>query len=373
MKSYMYFSLIALFGLLISSCSSEKAETNLIDYDSIPLLELEPVFSFTESDEYLPSTLMNLLISDDSYILVAQRNETSVHQFDSLGNYLARVAGPGQGPGELSQRALPHSNGKILVMSNNHGIMTEYRQNEHGIFEYYKDYSHRALGPVRAIPTQNSFKEFYISRDSVNYPFLEIPPEFTTEFIYPVKITGDSLELGEKILSLKRHSSYIEISDDGNAMSYSYLPYRYSDWFSALPNRKLLVWRPDKAAIQIYDSLMNLEHELILNIKNRFVTDDDMEFHFPNNTESERRERRKLIRDVKPPFTGVIMDNHQQFWLHTDKTANGNEFVVLNYEGEPLGRVLLPVESTLHQVRNNKLYIINNTSVSAIEAYSVSL
>lgn len=363
-----------LFLILVSffyNCSSNNTNQDVLDYSSIPVSELELEFSISETENYLPAQLSRVMVDKDGYIHVTQRAPKSIHQFDSLGNYMTQVVGPGRGPGELSQYANPHLNGNILYMSNNHGMVTEYRRNDQDIYEYKTDHTYRLPGPLRGVRSPNGFHEFYVSEDSVDYPFRVIPPEFTTDLIHFVKIEADSLQIHKKVFSLQKHSAYMELTDGGNSMSYYFLPYRYSDYLSVLPGEKTLIQRPSESAIEIYDKNFDLEHKLVLNIKNRLITENDMEFHFPDNSSSERRDRRALINDIKPPFTRVILDDQNRFWLLTDDTEAGTEFVIIDYDGQAIGRIMIPTHLSLNTIKGDKLYFINRNKPS-IDVYSVN-
>ena len=363
-----------IFSILIfTGCSSEKPQKEALDYEGIPLVELEKEFSISESEEYIPAWIDGMFVTDSGDLLVSERGQKSIHQFDTLGNYIAQVARSGRGPGELSRNANPHFNGKILIMSNNNGMLTEYQPNERGLYEYSTDYTFRLPGRLRGIHSIEDFSAFYVSVDSARIPFGTVPPEFTTDLIHLVRVEGDSLQVEEEVLSLKIHSSYVEISDDGNAMRYNSLPYRYSDYLIPLPGKRFMVQRPSKSAIQVYDENLDLEHELKLNVKARLITEADMEYHFPEVSGTELRDRRELIMDVKPPFTQVLLDNKNRFWLQTDETESGKEYVILSYEGDPIGRTMLPSESQIHDIHNNKLYIVNREPETKIEVYSVQL
>lgn len=366
--------LVIIFSfVVITACSSEKQQKEVLDYDTIPMIELIKEFSITESEDYIPAWVTRMFLTENGDILVSERMEKSIHQFDSLGNYVAQIAREGRGPGELTQNANAHFNGKLLVMSNNNGMLTEYHPNDEGIYEYYTDHTFRLPGVLRGIHSTDDFSAFYVSVDSVRIPFGTVPPEFTTDFIHLVRVEGDSLRVEEKVLSIETHSSYVQISDDGNTMNYSSLPYRYSEYMIPLPGKRFMVQRPSSSSIEIYDENFDLEHQLNLNVKDRLVTDADMEYYFPEISSTERRDRRELIRDVKPPFTRVLLDDNNRFWLQIDETEDGIEYVVLNFKGDPLGRVMLPSESQLHAVRNNKLYLVDRDPETRIDVYSVEL
>lgn len=375
-KTIRSFTLTAFCFMLftLNGCSSqnENDDGTQIDYSDIPVLTLEKEFSIASTEDYIPARIRDILVSDDGTILVSEQSEKAIHQFDSSGNYLARVARSGRGPGELTQYANAHFNGNILVMSNNDGKLTEYRPNNEGMYRFVKDHAVRLPGPVRGIRSENELSSVYVTVDSVRTPFGVVPPEFTTDFVHIVNFTDDSLQVEENVLSLKKHSSYIRVIDDGNRMVHSSLPYRYSDDFRSLPNKKILVQRPGESVIQIFDKNVDLEHEVEVNIKGRPFTEEDMVYHFPELNSSERAERRELILDLKPPFMWVTLDDEQRFWLFTDLTTNGTEYVILSYDGDPLGRVFLPDNNILHTVMNDRLYVFNRMEAT-IDVYSVDL
>ena len=373
MKFLPTFSTIMLVFLLIS-CGSENEQQPEIDYSTVPLIELTKEFSITESEDYLPNQLQTVMVAEDGSILISQRNEKSIHQFDRMGNHVAKVAGPGRGPGELSRNARSEFRGEILYMINNHGLTSEYRRNDNGIYEHFTDHNFRFPGNLQDIQSEDGFNEFYIRKDSVDYPFLEIPPEFTTDLILPVKVEGNTLNVGDKVFSLRKHSSYIEITNDGNSMTYSSLPYRYSDYMEVLPSGKIMIQRPWQSKLQVYDSNYNLEHEVVLNVKERVVTQADLDYHFPEESRSEIRDRSVLIQDIKPPFASVRMDDKDRFWMMTDETEKGKEMVVLDYEGNPLGRFYIESNEAIHEVKDDKIYVVKDPwGFASVEVYSVNL
>jgi hypothetical protein len=365
----------AYFFLIMSGCTTQEKKNNtqpLIDYSQIPILSLEQEFTISASDNYIPAFVMDIIVDDDGRILVSERQEKAVHQFDSTGTYVARVARSGRGPGELTRNANAHSNGDVLVMSNNNGNLTEYRPNDEGVYSFVEDHTNQLPGPMRGIRSDGEFTSAYVAVDSVQIPFGVIPPEFTTDLIHIVRFDGDSLEVEENVLSIGRHSSYVEIVNDGQGMTYNTLPYRYSDSLTPLRGQQLMVTRPRESAIQIYDEDLDLVHDLELNVASRPVSDDDFDFHFSEFSGAELADRKALVRDIKPPFTWVIMDDERRFWLRTDHTKEGYEYVILSYDGEPIGRFYLTESKRLFSVKDDKMYLFD-FEIAEIEVIAVKI
>ena len=372
MKSLIILNVL-LVALLLVSCSKNDNSKAELDYASIPVLEVNKELIISESEDFFITHLTGLLVTEDNDILVTQYNVNSIYQFDESGKYVAQIAGEGKGPGELSKYANPNFNGKILLMSNNHGMFTEFQKNEEGIFEYTTDYLFRLPGRIRGIGNDDELSKIYVSVDSVDYPFREIPPEYTTEFYKQIYISNDSMEVSESKVSLQSHSPYIEVTDGGNSMTYESLPYRYNDYIKPIEGNRFLVSRPSSSLIQILDENFDQEYQLELKVKDRFVTDEDVKFHFPDKKPTQINKYLKLVKDVKPPFMDVFLDEKNRFWLNTDQTSNGVEFVVLDYNGDPLGRVLLPTSSEVHEIKNGRIYALQTSPTSEIHVWSVKL
>lgn len=369
------FYFLLLFTASLLNCTQENNTPDQIDYSQLPELELEKLFSIEESDDFLPAWIVRVMVTSDNHILVAHRNPSSIYQFDSDGNYLAKITGPGRGPGELSQYANPHFNGNLLIMSNNNQMFTEFKPNKNGLFEYTTDYLFRPPGVLRGLRSKNSFTSFYVKEDSAKAPFGTIPDEFTTDLIHLVEVEGDSLKVQRSVVSLQQHSPYIEIMDNGNSMRYFSLPYRYSDQFTPLDDKRILVTRPKTSSIIVLGEDFEPVRTLTLNIKPRPFTDEDLSYHFPNDSQSEKQKKMQLIKAIKPPFISVIMDNQDRFWLNTDETETGQEYVVLDKDGNPLGRFYLPSTSRIHQIKDNRIYVVGqiNGGVPVINVFKHSL
>ncbi|MEX0663098.1 MAG: hypothetical protein WEA58_14385 [Balneolaceae bacterium] len=356
-----------LFISFFVSCNSESIDSEKLDYNSLPLLELTTELEITDSDDFIPANLNGFFVTNDGSLIITQRSEPSIHQFTPEGDYIEKVARDGQGPGELTNWFQPSFDGTTLVASNNPGTAkTLFEQNADGIFEYTRTINVRSPGSYSGIRENGETFTFYTS-ENLSMQRLEAPDEFTQTTIHIVEENEGTISVTDSVQTLQTHSPFIEMLD-GGGIRIQVLPFRFSDSFVPMPNQQMLIARPDSQMIQILNPDFKIEHEVRFNVLEREVTDEDFAFHIGDQSSEDQQKMRELFRENKPVFMDVIPDDSNRFWLWTDDTEAGNEYVAVDYEGEPLGRILLPVGQELQMVKGNNLYVLNEPEDDAPSA-----
>lgn len=359
----------------LTACTGETSESEKLDYSAIPLLGLTIQAEISESENFIPANLNGFFIADNGDLLITQRSSPSIHQFSQDGDYIKQVARDGSGPGELSNWFNPRFDGHTLTASNNPGQnFTLFEPGADGIYEYSTSINVRYPGSFAGIRGQNENISFY-TNENKELQRLGVPDEFTTSYIHIFTVSNrEEISARDSVLALQNHSHYIE-SFDGGGIRIQYLPYRYTDTFQPLPEQRLLVARPDSQLIRILNADFETEHQLQLNVQNREITATDLDYHIGDHSTSAQREMRELIKDIKPPFMDVYMDDSKRFWLQVDEAEYGTEYVILEYNGAPLGRLKLPQHQSLEMVRGNQLYVLNQPydDVPAAIVYHVEI
>ncbi|HET8865162.1 MAG TPA: hypothetical protein VFM80_05645 [Gracilimonas sp.] len=354
----LYYLVPALLVIILISCNPENEEIQKIDYASLDEIELELELKITDSENFAASNLNGFYATKDGNLLITERSGPGIHQFNSEGDYVKRVARDGRGPGELSPWFHSHFNGETLIATNNPGYNAAiFQQDEDGIFQYVKAMNQRYPGSFYGFRAENDLNSFYSSENKAMQS-LQVPPEFTYSNIHIIDLKNDTVAVRDSINSLRVHSDFVE-DLDGRGIRITKLPYRYSDTFQPLPGGKFLIARPEKGTINIYNSELNIEHELELNVSDRLVSSEDLEYHIGDYDASTQEKMSELISDIKPPFMDVKMDDSNRFWLWTDETERGLEYVILSYEGEPLGKVYLPSGEKIEIISDNRLFVIS--------------
>jgi hypothetical protein len=80
------------------------------------------------------------------------------------------------------------------------------------------------------------------------------------------------------------------------------------------------------------------------------------------------------VQDQKPPYLNVYAtDKH--IWLHTNTGTEGKEMVVLDYDGNAIGKFMLPEVDLIKEIKDNRVYTIHRspTKGDIIRVYEVAL
>lgn len=348
---------ILMAGTLIG-CNPDDDEKRQIDYASLDEIELQLQLSIADSDDFIASNLNGFYATKDGSLLITERSGPGIHQFNSDGDYIKRVARDGRGPGELSPWFHSHFNGVTLIATNNPGYNSAiFQQDEEGIFQYVRTRSQRYPGSFEGFRDNEVLNSFYTSENKAMQS-LQVPSEFTNANIHIIDLKDDTVAVEDSISSLRIHSDFIEALD-GRGIRITTLPYRYSDTFQPLPKGQFLIARPEEKTINIYNRELNIDHSVKVDVLDRPIDSEDLEFHIGDHDAATQQKMRELIRDVKPTFMEVFMDDSNRFWLWTDENERGREYVILDYEGQPIGKVYLSSGEKIEMISENQLYVIS--------------
>lgn len=347
-----------LMAVTLIGCNPDDEEKRQIDYALLDEIELELQLRITDSEDFVASNLNGFYATKDGSLLITERSGPGIHQFKTDGDYVKRVAREGRGPGELSPWFHSHFNGVTLIATNNPGYnSTIFQQDEEGIFQYVKTVSQRYPGSFIGFRDNENLNSFYSSENKAMQS-LQVPSEFTNANIHIIDFKNDTVAVRDSINSIRVHSDFIE-DLDGRGIRITTLPYRYSDTFQSLPNGQFLIARPGEKIINIYNRELNIDHSLRVDVLDRPVGSEDLDYHLGDYDASTQQKMRELIRDVKPAFMEVKMDDSNRFWLWTDETERGREYVIFDYEGHPIGKVYLPSNEKIEMISENRLYVIS--------------
>lgn len=350
--------MILLITGIFTACNT-PANPDQIDYANLKTLELQVTQEITESEDFLPGNLREVIVDSDDNILVSDWANNSITQFDADGNFVATVTESGRGPGELS-------NYFVMRQLSNDTLLVQQRSMEQEYFAKSGDGNYRF---VRAVSPDRSsiFRKEVLGykTDTTHYAKVTTTLEsmqqaakneneyknvVLAETSLSGKILTDSLQM------LKEGTRHISETKRGYRMQQ--IPYRYDDQLVILDNG-ILIARPDSNSIYRYNDEQQLQQRIPFNVKPRPVTEEDLDYVMEDLDNKLRSELEERIADSKPPYLNVwATDRH--IWLKTSGGEDGKQVVVLDFDGNPVGKFLLPEVDSIEAVRENYIYTIHD-------------
>lgn len=358
MRIFLFVASLSIVFLF--SCSSPQDGPDVIDYSSLEKLSGKLVSEIGESEDYIPGHITDLEVTRDGTILVGDMENTTIEQFDSDGKYIGNVARAGRGPGELSNIFTLHLlNGDTLIARNRTGRKEYFARTEGGGFNHINttvqsNHTTRSLDIVKPIAGD----KFYAVKNNLasHYNELEDPKATINEAF--VVVDESEKVLDDSVHVLKRRGRYSVELKDGGYISSGF-PFQINEQVVPLEDENYLVARPDSSAFFVYNEEHNLERRITVNVKERPVTQEDLEYKFDGLPDEAISRVNNMRSDTQPPYTKVFASGNY-FWLLTEESKAGKEVVVLDFDGAPVGKFMLPVYDRISHVEDGRIYTINH-------------
>jgi hypothetical protein len=368
------FSLV-MIGFIIAACGSgtdEKAPE--IDISMLDSLQTEVVLEIGESDAYLPGQLRALKRTPTGGYLVADWASSTIEQFDEAGNHRATIAKGGKGPGEMGNYFMFRNTGNDTLLVNQ--IINTQRDyfvpGGDGIYRFVSS-EKQASRPERSfsIIGAQSDTSYYATVGGF-FSFNESDKsDYKSSAVAVVNSSGELLQ--DSVQMYKSANLYVVRSD--NSVNAQNIPFRFDDDLTILANGSYLVARIDSNAIFKYGPDHALEKKIPVNIATRPVTSADIDKKLGDDIDSKTRNALEAkISDKKPPFLNVWA-TQQHIWLHTDNSPEEKEMVVLDYDGNTIGKFMLPEVDSIQEIKENRIYTIHRspTRGDLIRVYQIDI
>lgn len=374
--------LLLLFVTLMSACGSGSNETiNRIDYSTLDSLGVKKALEIGKSGNYLPGQLSGLVVTSNADILVADWGSTTIEQFDAEGNHVATVARKGNGPGEIDNRffSIKDIGYDTLMVGSFRGRQSYFAEGENGIFQFIRATVAMELPNRRLdILGPQSDSTYFATTSILNRNMEEATKNNEDYHRSPLVIINKSGNIyQDSVHTLKKSNPHVTQAGQGQGGVFFRMrpiPYRYEDQFVLLENGNYLIARPDSSVINFYNSNQQLQRSIPLNVASRPITDEDLEYHLGDMSHNIRNEIEARLHETKPPYLNIwATENH--IWLNTDTGKEGKKMVVLDYEGNAIGKFVLPEIDSIEQIRGNKVYTIHHNPEKGdmIRVYQINI
>ncbi|MFY0685174.1 MAG: 6-bladed beta-propeller [Balneola sp.] len=371
------FAYLIFVSTLIISCSNTDQNSTVqeIDYATLNTLNFTTELEIGESEDFLPGELNSLVVISNGDIIVADRGNVSIEQFDTDGNYRDRVAKEGQGPGEVSGFfSLKNLGNDTLLVTSSNGAIMKFGATSDGMIEFISDEKLDQNGNSFSIfselkPGQYLASKQLVIRDITRY--LQNVDDYRTN-TFGI-INADGSVMSDSLFGLKTSYPHIEQTSNGG-ISINAVPYRFNDRISMFDNGNYIIARVDSGFAKIYDNDHSVQKTIPLNIKEREITDADLEYSLRELEGKTKSDIAQRVGSIKPPYQNMWTSSNK-IWLLTDTNESGKEIAVLDLDGKALGKFMLSIEDNIQHIDGDYIYSIfsSETEGDLIRKYKVEL
>ncbi|MBE9048320.1 hypothetical protein IQ255_28700 [Pleurocapsales cyanobacterium LEGE 10410] len=361
------------FGCYENSLSEEQ-----INYDLLPELSITIVNEIRESEEFMPGRLQKLIVTKDGSLIVSDWGNMSIVQFNNDGSFKRIIAEEGNGPGELKTFFTIFDSRRDTLLVGYAGISEQKDIFIHQEIENSYFYNHtvseeivnRSL--ITIMETAPGFGYFARIEDPISNRSENLfnPPIFKSEVLVVVDATGEVIS--DTLHVLKAPSTVFIEAENGAVTPIGTPPFRSRDQIKYLKEGKYLIARSADGKIQIFDKNHNLLEEIVLDVKKRPISEIDLDYQLRNLPEQFHDELKNRAPGTKPVFTDA-WGSEDHFLLQLDNSERGSKMVLINRDGEPVGKFNLSQFDMVQKLKDRRIYTLHKDQESghSIRIYEV--
>lgn len=369
-------ALIIIGSILLAACSgnSKQNQVEVIDYSELSTLPLDVDLEIKESKDYLPGQIADIIVTQNGHILVSDYSSISIEQFDQNGTHLARIAQEGGGPGELANYfSMSYNPDDTLVIRQQSSQVITYAPTANGTFAF----SHSVMpdkNPRRFTPNGYVGDGKFLSTESL--VIKDASRYFQNLDDYRLSLIAETDRHGEiatdSVHFLKVPFPHLSQIDGG--IHINTIPYRNTDRIRFIDESQYMIARPDSAFFTLFNNQHQEIKRIPFNTVERPLSSGDIAYATRNIDTRFKSEITQRMHDVKPTYLKAWVTN-THIWLLTDTNEDGKEIVVLDMEGQAVGKLMLSTYDTIHHVVGNQLYSVYQSEEDGdlIRRYNVEL
>lgn len=351
-----------LISLSLYSCSEPQDSYDSIEIDEITLTKQMEVGGV---DDLIIGNINQIEITENGQILLLDTQQKKIHLFKSNGDYIRSELSEGDGPGEVRQVGeMDYSNGLVQVYDWSQRKLSRYR------VEYDTEDGNAQLLFTEDLRPEPYLRNFHITPNGTGYVIISPEPIDDHNEIRIKTISEDRAVVQEPVISFPNNEIIEVLNEQGRLMATFSSPHSRRI-IPVFYENNLILGRSEQIGFEIY----NLESGEKI---------DSVAYDRPN-TELTSVEKRDFLKDMtermgigeadiasmisqmpdqKGKVRNMFYDPDRVIWLNLirdDETTDVPEWLLLDDEGEFLGRITDELEGAVMAVNGGKVYVREST------------
>jgi hypothetical protein len=351
----LFYSLLLI--MLLVSCTAESEPVSVAE---LPGLELDYLFTVSESDDLLLGSITYVLTDSEGNMIISDMQQRTIHAVDAEGNYIQQIGGRGSGPGEYQFPG-------ILTLGSDDTLQL-------------LDWGTRKVTSYRKESGRWIFDTDFIADFSETGFFSSLHADGGGHLAVAASPTAFDSEGGKTVI--KRLNSHGEVVSD-SILAYP-SPERFTIMQDGMPRMSMtnpLMHRQGRFHVDLAGNYYYGWTDSLYIERKRYDEDDFKPYiHFDmpkreftsaiadsleNSMSSMLEDNNQARRDLRasfpahvPAFSTLMADDMGYLWVSVFDEAGRPEWVIFDDDGQPAFKTTLPERHRLGALRHGRAYLI---------------
>lgn len=329
-----------------------------------------------------------LEVDDRGNILVGDRYEKVIHIFDSGGNYVKKIGGEGNGPGEFESifQIKIHSD-QLLAFDRFQFRTTFFSINSLDLIEVQKAYINRApqreelkgqfAHPVSLISDDLFIVGFLSEPRNANYGTEKYNLDEERSVRYYV-MDREGKVISDMITELKDLKNITAVVDGRHLFNMRALPFLQQPMTSISNDGNIFTANSENPLIKMHDDKGDYIKAFYIPMEKKLIDRNEILNQFAGDDEENTNLLLKAELPEKwPALSGMVIDDEYNLWISTIP-ANDSlyEWLIINNAGKLIATFRWPGNRSIEKIKNGYVYAREtqkSTGLQSITRYRIEL
>lgn len=342
--------------VLLTACGNNNNEKPSSDFKK---LNLKQIAVFADNEDWMLSRINQVQLDSQKNIFFTDMNQRQIYVLSYEGELIHRIGSEGSGPGEFQGL------GTILLINDNRLLATDFNNRRVSEFNF-TDGEWLYSGLLNVYNNSSFFVgqlfQLHSGELLVNNPLVigrEGMPEMdrvTSRNNSFAKITPEGEILIESFMETKGMSMYM--SQIEGRFNVAMIPFMELELMTVSPAGYIYV--ANNMETKVTKRNADFEEVAVFEFEaNRYpVTNQELDNALVNHEGSFRNTIRGLIPEIKPVINRLVVSDSGDVWVNVYGKEHNRGWIVMNEDGGIKGKVEFPNQTTVHQIRGNKIYTV---------------
>lgn len=344
-KSTLTFLVLASF--LLQSCTQSTETDSIVEFENLPVAELELISEFDQSGEYFFQFInhRNTISLDNGDIILADRQGAFLIRINEQGDFVSQLSREGRGPGEVLDPISIEKNGDSIWIYDQERKRIIQKTLDGSTVNEFMPPNFNSFQVTGVNPTEDKVIHLTLS----DLSFIMNPEKEPANRLLAYQTDTEDVLSSFDYPSDTWVSFQIDGQPAGGAAPVPFTPKSLQDL--STDGSEFYAFWPEDSDIYVlnpitFDTLRNIP----INLPSEQISSAEIDSLQKDFREDLWPQVLDVLPETKSPADKMILDPQNMIWLKLTLQSDHQEWIVLDQTGSPQFRVQFPKEGIVTHV-----------------------